>query len=138
MDFSGFKQYFEKADYYDGLADELGIEPEQRDAAFKAEPWVTSQFSLGGINYKTAAWEIVKNYPDGSATIKLKNLPGQRAYMGKTRYEGPPDEKEYRLSRKQMIQLLTVGWTPALQAQVGAGGDAGGGIPDPTAVPGAM
>ena len=126
-----FRQFVEEADYFDGLYDELGIDAKNRNKVLKKEPWVNSHFNLGGVNYKTAAWEIKQTFPDGSAIIVLKNMPGQKAYMGKTRYQGPPDEKEYRLSKKELIQLLTVGWTPALAAQQGAAGGMDAGMPPP-------
>jgi hypothetical protein len=121
-------------DYFGALGDEEGIEWQDLTKIMEDEPWVSSHFGLGQPNkevlYKLSAWEIVKGSltPHG-ADIRLKPQKGNRSYLhgnklNKSKYE---DTKRYHLDRKELIDFLTTGWTPA--AQQAAGGGLPGGAP---------
>ena len=128
-------------DYFaGGLGDEMGIEWKRLVKALEKDPWVSAHFPLGSPNkevqYKLAAWEIVPGSlsPNG-ADIQLKQTPNMRSYLkdkhlNKSSYQ---DNKRYHLSRKELIQFLTSGWTPAVQAA--AGGGMGGGLPPAGGLP---
>lgn len=116
-------------DYFGALGDEQGIEWKDLASIFEDEPWVSSHFGVGTpskeVLYKLSAWEIVKGSltPNG-ADIRLKPQKNTRSYLNgnrlnKSKYE---DKKRYHLGRKELMDFLTTGWTPAVQA-------AGGGDP---------
>lgn len=129
-------------DYWNALGDEFGIEWSHLAKALSADPWVSSHFLLGKpgkeIAYKLSAWEIVPGSitPTGAA-IRLRQYRGNRNYLkGNKLNKGEPDENVYYLNRKQLIEFLTTGWTPAAQgAQGGAGAAAPGGAPPGGAAP---
>jgi hypothetical protein len=119
----------EKEDYFGALGDEFGMEWKDIVSAFSKEPWVSSYFDLGSpghkIKYKLSAWEIVPGSmtPNG-ADIRLKPQRGNRSYLkGNRLNKSEPDTKRYHLNRKQLMQFLTQGWTPALQNNASMGGD---------------
>lgn len=151
---SGFKQFFEemdpspeknrdddsfgksgtegKQDYFSSLGEEEGLTWDQIVKSFQSEPWVSSHFSLGSPDkemlYKLSSWEIVKGSmtPEG-ADIRLKPQKNGRSYLkgnklNKSKYN---DTKRYHLDRKDLVNFLTTGWTPAVQA---ASGGAPGGM----------
>lgn len=108
----------DKADYFDGLEDELGMDWKDIVTSLQGDPWVSSHFSLGGdgVKYKLASWEVVPGTmsKEGGADIRLKSAP--KSYLkGNILNKGSLDEKRYHLSREQLIQFLTSGWTPAQQ-----------------------
>lgn len=114
-------------DYFSALGDEFGIEWKNVAKMISAQPWVSSHFSLGKpgkeILYKLSAWEVVPGTltPDG-ADIRLKPQKNDRSYLkGNKLNKGMPDEQRYHLDRKNLIQFLTTGWSPALQAAAGGG-----------------
>lgn len=155
---TGFRQFFEEMDldpqkkieksdggesedaqgedYFSALGDEFGMEWKDIAKAMSKQPWVSSHFSLGGgdkeVQYKLSAWEIVPGSmtPNG-ADIRLKPQKGGRSYLkGNKLNKGPDDGQRYHLSRKELEQFLTTGWTPAVQA-AGAGAEGGMGAPPP-------
>lgn len=122
-----------KEDYFGGLGDEMGIEWKNIVKSLESEPWVSSHFPLGKPNkevlYKLAAWEIVPGSmtPHG-ADIRLRHNRGDRSYLSGNRLnKGEPDDRRYHLSRQELINFLTTGWTPAVQNAQGAA--AGGAMP---------
>lgn len=117
-------------DYFSALGDEFGIEWKDVSKMISSQPWVSSHFSLGKPNkeilYKLSAWEVVPGTltPDG-ADIRLKPQKHDRSYLkGNKLNKGMPDERRYHLSRKDLIQFLTTGWTPAAGAAAGVAGAA--------------
>jgi hypothetical protein len=120
-----------KEDYFSALGDEEGIEWEDLTQALENEPWISSHFKLGGMQHKLSPWQIVKGSltPNG-ADIQLKPQRGDRTYLNgnrlnKSKYQ---DKNRYHLSRKELEQFLTTGWTPAVQAAQAGGGDPMGGM----------
>ena len=125
-----------KEDYFSALGDEEGIEWQDLTQALEAEPWVSSHFNLGNMWHKLSPWEIVKGSlsPEG-ASIRLKPQPGNRTYLpgnrlNKSKYR---DNKQYHLSRQELIKFLTTGWTPAVQQAQGMADPMAGGMGDPMA-----
>ncbi len=106
-------------DYFSALGDEFGIKWQDIAKAIASQPWTSAHFSLGKptkeVLYKLAAWEIVPGTltPNG-ADIRLKPQNNDRSYLkGNKLNKGLPDERRYHLGRKELIQFLTTGWTPA-------------------------
>ncbi len=142
----------EKMDLFGGLGDEMGMEWDDIVNTFSGstddgkstsgtEPWVSSHFNLGAAghekNYKLSAWKIVKGSMNANgATIKLDPQKNDRSYLnkGKMLNKGTPDTQTYHLSRRELINFLTKGWTPAIQAAA-AGGAGGAGAPGSPGAP---
>jgi len=117
-------------DYFSALGDEFGIEWKDVAKMISVQPWVSSHFSVGKpdkeILYKLSAWEVVPGTltPDG-ADIRLKPQKNDRSYLkGNKLNKGMPDTQRYRLNRKDLIQFLTTGWSPAVQGAAAGGAGA--------------
>ncbi|RTK93302.1 MAG: hypothetical protein EKK64_10355 [Neisseriaceae bacterium] len=109
----------QQLDYFAALGDEQGISWEDLVKSLEGQPWVSSHFDLGGIKYKLSAWEIVPgSLNQNGADIRLKPQNNDRSYLKGNRLNKSSyrDDKRYHLSRKQLIDFLTTGWTPAVQA----------------------
>lgn len=124
---SAGSEHDDKADYFAALGDEEGIEWEDLVKVFEGEPWISSHFGLGGDNgllYKQSPWEIVKGSltPNG-AVIRLKPQSKTRSYLSgnKLNKSSYVDNHKYHLNRKELLDFLTTGWTPAVQAAAGGG-----------------
>jgi hypothetical protein len=137
---SGFKSFLEeekpKADFFASLGDEENINWENIKKIFEDEPWISAHFGLGApgkeILYKLSPWEIVKGSltPQG-ADIRLKTQKNNRSYLSGDRLNKSDyrDNRRYHLNRKELLKFLTTGWSPAVQAAGGGGGDMGMGGP---------
>lgn len=122
-----------KADFFDGAEEELGIDWSDLSKILEGEPWVSAHFPLGSQRHKLAAWEIVPgSLNKNGASIRLKSNTKDRSYLpGNYLNKSSPDTKVYHLNRKQLIDFLTTGWSPAVQQAQGMGGgmpDASGGM----------
>ena len=124
---SGGSEHDDKEDYFSALGDEEGIEWDDLVKVFEAEPWISSHFGIGdkaGVMYKLSPWEIVKGSltPNG-AVIRLKPQANTRSYLAgnKLNKSGYVDKTKYHLNRKELLDFLTAGWTPAVQAAAGGG-----------------
>lgn len=122
-----------KMDYFGGLGDEMGMEWQDIVTALEGEPWVSTHFGLGETLYKRSAWKIVPGtLTKNGAAIRLVPQAGDRSYKGTKDgtmlNKGKPDSRQYWLDRQGLIDFLTKGWTPAVQAAQGGGaaGAAGG------------
>jgi hypothetical protein len=119
-------EHDDKEDYFSALGDEQGIEWDDLKKVFEGEPWISSHFGIGGdkaILYKMSPWEIVKGTltPNG-AVIRLKPQSKVRSYLSgnKLNKSDYVDKHKYHLNRKELMDFLTAGWTPAVQAAAGA------------------
>lgn len=117
----------EKEDYFNALEDEGGLDWSDIIATFEAEPWVSTHFDLGEKLYKRSAWKIVPGtLSKHGADIMLMPQKHDKSYLkGNISNKGEPDKKRYHLNRKELMDFLTKGWSPAVQA---AAGGAGGGM----------
>lgn len=116
----------EKEDYFGVLQDEEGLTWKHIKDIFEGEPWVSAHFGIknnrGQLLHKLSAWKIVKGTltPHG-ADIELKPGKHNKSYLksdgqvSRTNYE---DTKRYHLNRKELMNFLTTGWTPAIQGGV--------------------
>ena len=117
-----------KEDYAAALGDEQGMPWDDIVKVFEGEPWVSSHFGLGSpekeILYKLSPWEIVKGSlsPTG-ADIRMKPRRNARTYLKGNRLNKSDyvDTKRYTIGRKELLDFLTAGWTPAVQAAAGGG-----------------
>lgn len=116
-----------KMDYLGGLGDEMGMEWGDIVNALEGEPWVSTHFSLGENLYKRSAWKIVPGtLTKNGAAIALKPQAGDRVYKGSKdgtmlNKSNQPDKRQFWLDRQGLIDFLTKGWSPAIQAAQGGG-----------------
>ena len=116
----------DKMDFLGGLGEEMGMEWKDIVLALEGEPWVATHFGLGETLYKRSPWKIKKGTltKNGAAIIVIPQAKS-RSYLsagGTTMLnKGMPDLKQYWLDRQGLIDFLTKGWTPAIQAAQGGG-----------------
>ncbi len=114
-------------DFFAALGDEQGMNWGDISKVFTGEPWISTHFSLGSpdreVLYKMSPWEIVKGTlsPNG-ADIRLKPMRAGRSYLKGNRLNKSDyfDDRRYHLNRAELLDFLTKGWTPAVQAAQGA------------------
>lgn len=116
-----------KMDYLGGLGDEMGMEWNDIVSSLEGEPWISTHFALGETLYKRSAWKIMPGtLTKNGAAITLVPQAGDRSYKGTEdgttlNKASSPDKKQYWLDRQGLIDFLTKGWTPAIQAAQGGG-----------------
>lgn len=105
-----------KADYFDGLGDEMGMTWGEIVKTLEGSPQVAAHFALGTpgqeVLYKRSAWKIVPGtLTHNGADIVLVPQERDRSYLGGNRLnKSAPDRRRYHLNREQLAKFLTTGW----------------------------